>query len=341
MRSATLYRYSLPMDAGVVLRNQRLKSRDGLIVRLERDGRIGEGEIAPLPGFSLETLDEAAEAALTFAARWTAGQDPLAQGAAAVDSAPEPAVPPSVAFGISCALAELGGWLPAADRYRTVPLCTGDPDMLIPMLAALPGEKIAKVKVGMYEAIRDSLTVNLLLEAVPDLHLRLDANRSWTAAKAAGFARYLDPALSGRIDFIEEPCAAPGDSLAFARDTGLAIAWDESVREPGFQVAAQPGVAAVIIKPSLIGSLACCRALIEQTQRAGLTAVISSAIESSLGLTQLARLAGWLTPRVQPGLDTLSLMRSQLIRPWPGSTLPVITLDQPSSDQLRPLARFP
>ncbi|SQJ17958.1 O-succinylbenzoate-CoA synthase [Salmonella enterica subsp. enterica] len=48
----------------------------------------------------------------------------------------------------------------------------------------------------------------------------------------------------------------------------------------------------------------------------GLTAVISSSIESSLGLTQLARIAAWLTPGTLPGLDTLHLMQAQQVRPW-------------------------
>ncbi len=41
----------------------------------------------------------------------------------------------------------------------------------------MPGEKVAKVKVGLWEAVRDGMVVNLLLEAIPDLQLRLDANR--------------------------------------------------------------------------------------------------------------------------------------------------------------------
>jgi len=60
---------------------------------------------------------------------------------------------------------------------------------------------------------------------------------------------------------------------------------------------------------------------------AGLTAVISSSLESSLGLTQLARLAAWLTPGVTPGLDTLALMQAQLVRPWPDSPLPCWSVD--------------
>ncbi|RYA58752.1 o-succinylbenzoate synthase, partial [Enterobacter cloacae complex sp. CH23B] len=41
-------------------------------------------------------------------------------------------------------------------------------------------------------------------------------------------------------------------------------------------------------------------------------------------LTQLARIAAWLTPDTVPGLDTLNLMQAQLIRQWPGSTLPCL-----------------
>lgn len=138
----------------------------------------------------------------------------------------------------------------------------------------------------------------------------------------------MTPAYRSRIAFLEEPCKTRDESRDFARDTGIAIAWDESVREPGFRVEAEPGVAAIIIKPSLTGSLNRCRQLVAQAHQAGLTAVISSGIESSLGLTQLARLARWLTPGVLPGLDTLDLMQAQVVRAWPDSTLPLIAADR-------------
>ncbi|CAI0712863.1 o-succinylbenzoate synthase [Serratia ficaria] len=311
MRSATLYRYSVPMDAGVVLRNQRLKTRDGLLVRLRQGERQGWGEIAPLPGFSEETLAQAEQAALAWLPHWQAGDDP-------VDSPL-----PSVAFGLSCARAELEQRLPPQADYRKAPLCTGDPDALFEALATLPGEKVAKVKVGLYEAVRDGMIVNVLLEALPELRLRLDANRSWSRARADGFAKYVNPALRDRIAYLEEPCRTRAESRAFARDTGIAIAWDESVREPDFVVRAEPGVAAIVIKPMLTGSLERCRGLVDQAHAAGLTAVIGSSIESSLGLTQLARIAHWLTPNTVPGLDTLGLMQAQLLRPWPDCRLPL------------------
>ncbi len=312
IRNAAVYRYSLPMEAGVVLRNQRLKTRDGLLIHLQQGGQEGWGEIAPLPEFSQETLAQAEQAALRWVQDWQGG------------SLPSDSPLPSVAFGTSCALAELEQRLPLQADYRKAPLCTGDPDELFAVLTALPGEKVAKMKVGLYEAVRDGMIVNVLLEALPDLRLRLDANRSWTRAKADGFAKYVAPALRERIAFLEEPCKTRDESRDFALATGIAIAWDESVREADFVVQAEPGVAAIVIKPTLTGSLVRCRTLVEQAHAAGLTAVISSSIESSLGLTQLARIAHWLTPNTVPGLDTLDLMQAQLLRPWLDSELPLL-----------------
>lgn len=91
MRSAQVYRWQIPMDAGVVLRDRRLKTRDGLYVCLRDGEREGWGEISPLPGFSQETWEEAQTALLTWVNDWLQGSEGL----------PEM---PSVAFGASCAL---------------------------------------------------------------------------------------------------------------------------------------------------------------------------------------------------------------------------------------------
>ena len=118
-----------------------------------------------------------------------------------------------------------------------------------------------------------------------------------------------------------------GGFWAFSRETGIAIAWDESLREADFRFVAEPGVRAVVIKPTLTGSLLKVQQQVAAAHALGLSVVISSSIESSLGLTQLARIAAWLTPQTIPGLDTLSLMGAQLVRPWPESTLPVLNID--------------
>ncbi|WP_434359533.1 o-succinylbenzoate synthase [Parasalinivibrio latis] len=315
MRTAALYRYTLPMDSGVILRNQRLQTREGWIVELRDGEKTGRGEIAPLPEFSTESAEQAGEQAQTALVAWQAGET--------VDLN---ALYPSVAFGISMAMLELDGGLPKEGNYSAAPLCSGDPDDLVQKLAELDGDKVAKIKVGMYEAVRDGMVANMFLEAIPDLKLRLDANRGWTPLKGQQFAKYVNPAYRDRIAFLEEPCKKPEDSLAFAAEHGIAIAWDETVREPGFEVEALPGVAAIVIKPTLTGSVDYCLSLIEQAHEKGLVAVISSSLETSLGLNQLARLAAWKTPGTVPGLDTMQLFKAQLETPWPGCTLPVTPL---------------
>ena len=84
----------------------------------------------------------------------------------------------------------------------------------------------------------------------------------------------------------------------------------------------------MVIKPTLTGSLQKWRQQVAQAHALGLTAVISSPIESSLGLTQLARIAAWLTPDTIPVWTRWSLMRAQLVRPWPESELPCLKVDE-------------
>ena len=99
------------------------------------------------------------------------------------------------------------------------------------------------------------------------------------------------------------------------------------MREPNFCLEKEPNLSAVVIKPTLIGSIQRCVELIKQAHSLGLKAVISSSIESSLGLSQLARIAQQYTPNVTPGLDTLDLMEYQVLRAWPGSNLPIVDLE--------------
>ncbi|AUI65424.1 MULTISPECIES: o-succinylbenzoate synthase [Glaesserella] len=315
MKTAQLYLYAIPVETGVILRNRRLKQREGLIIHLQQDDKEGWGEIAPLPEFSLETLAQAEMATREWIEKWLANQDE------SLDD-----YPPSVAFGISCALAELDGTLGEQANFHTVPLCYGDPDELYVELEQMQGEKIAKIKVGLYEANRDGLIADMFLEAIPDLKLRLDANRSWSLEKALLFASKIAPERKHRIQFLEEPCRTPEMSRQFAMQSGIAIAWDETVREKDFLVKKEPNLTAIIIKPTLVGSIDKCVALIEQAHHQGLIAVISSSIESSLGLSQLARLAYQYTPNTLAGLDTLDLMKVQLLRQWGDSALPLVDL---------------
>ncbi|MFV0575708.1 MAG: o-succinylbenzoate synthase [Vibrio sp.] len=324
-RTAKLFRYQLPMDSGVIVRNQRLHQREGYIIELTENGKTALGECAPLPTFSHETLEQV-EAQLNSTIEawvetgtWTHWNE----------------LYPSVAFGLSMAQYELTGELPQQGNYHAAPLCSGDPDELLPVFEKMAQdglEQVAKVKVGLYEPIRDGMLVNLFLESMPELRLRLDANRSWTLDKALKFAQYVAPYYRDRIAFLEEPCNTSELSREFAKQTGIAIAWDETVQDQAqqaelvFESLLGEGVNTIVIKPTLVGSVERCISLIEQAHQNGLTAVISSSLESTIGLNQLARFSAWQTPEQIPGLDTLQLFQAQLEKPWPKSELPVQTL---------------
>ncbi|MFC1234914.1 o-succinylbenzoate synthase [Vibrio sp. F74] len=322
MRQAKLYKYQLPMDSGVILRDSKLTERVGWIAELSEQGKTVYGEIAPLVGFSKETTEQAGIQAQAQLELWVNGN------AFAYDE-----LCPSVASGLSFAEIELASELPMAGNYDSAPLCTGDPDAMLPILDALPlDKKVTKIKVGLYEPIRDGMLVNLFLESIPDLRVRLDANRAWTPEKAEKFASYINSSRRHRIEFVEEPCKEPGQSFTFAIKTGIAIAWDETlqdaVSEPDFDLGKLTGAKVIIVKPTLIGSVYRCQSLIEDANRHGIKVVISSSLESSLGLNQLARLAQWLTPESVPGLDTIKLFGAQLEVKWPQCDLPIIPLSE-------------
>lgn len=322
MRNAKLYRYQLAMDSGVILREQKLNYREGFIVELNQDGIQGRGEVAPLIGFSQESLADVEPILIQALSAW------LETGSFDVFDT----YPPSVSFGLSMAQMLLDKELPNTDKVQVAPLCSGDPDELLAVFETMQGEKVAKFKVGLYEPIRDGMLVNLFLESIPDLKVRLDANRAWSLDKALKFASYINPTFIQRIAFIEEPCQTPTQSLSFAEQIGVKIAWDETlqaavhnnqltefIQDPS--TGAHPKVSAWVIKPTLIGSVGRCQMITKQAHRQGKAVVISSAIESSLGLNHLRRLNHFLQTDQVPGLDTLQLFQTQLEDAWPGSKL--------------------
>lgn len=304
-----LYRYRIPCQTWGVLRKQPLVERQGFIIQLERSGKMGFGEIAPLPTFSAETLEMAEQQLKRWCQSPTQNMEDLY---------------PSVAFGLSCALAELEGNLDEEGAFESALLCDGNMATFKAKLAQT-GSSLAKIKIG-FDAKQEGLLANRLLTEFPQLQLRLDANRAWQLDQAVEFAQQIAKPLRSRIQFIEEPCQIPSLSRQFAQLTGIAIAWDETVREADFCVKKEPYLSAIVIKPTLVGALAKCIDFIQQAHQQGLQVVISSSIESSLGLSQLARIAKQYTPESVAGLDTLHLMKVQLVRTWNGSSLPLVDL---------------
>ncbi|MDR0588311.1 MAG: o-succinylbenzoate synthase [Burkholderiales bacterium] len=323
-RNFNLYRYRMPFSRkGETNTRHTHEVREGLIVSLEDGDTRGQGEIAPLPRLSVETLIEAEQQALDLLSQWQARRaiEPTLERAA-----------PSVAFGLSAALSELTGALPETCQKRSATLmdCADIAAFIENLQRSDAREKapVVKIKVGRDAPDTEARAVLTLMTALPWVKVRLDANRAWTLNEALDFARHLNARTDSSIAFIEEPCQTPALSLRFAQETGIKIAWDEHVREADFHPndAKTSLVAAWVIKPSLTGSIARCRALTDQARQHRIDAVISSSYESSLGLTQLMRLAAWLSPETLPGLDTGHVFQTCIARGMPDDPRAIIPL---------------
>jgi len=329
-RSVCIYRYRIPLCRPLQLNGNSLQQRQGLIVQLNHGSGEQFGEIAPLPGFSRESLAEAEAELLRSARLWLAGRRITPSF-------------PSVAFGLDCArfVSPSRRLLSQDDSpharpcaghtVAAIPLLSGSPDAIQKRLSELTATasppRLIKLKVARL-ALDDEITlVQQILRDHPDLRLRLDANRGWSWQQALQFARAV-PASA--IDYIEEPLDNPDMLPDWFAHSGLYYALDETVQQPGYRFHKHSGLKALVIKPTLVGSWLRIRQLLNAAHSAGIIAVLSSSYESSLGLHHLARLARCWTPGQPPGLDTHQILSHDLLWRWPDSAAnkPVLSLKQ-------------
>jgi o-succinylbenzoate synthase len=152
----------------------------------------------------------------------------------------------------------------------------------------------------------------------PDAKIRLDANGGWSPELSFSFIK----ALKGQgieLEYLEQPCKSI-EELAKLRgliaDAGYAvkIAADESVRRATdpLEVARAGAADILVLKAQPLGGVA--RAL-EISAEAGLPVVVSSAIDSSVGLAMGAQLAAAL-PELDfdCGLGTAALLAGDVTR---------------------------
>lgn len=189
-----------------------------------------------------------------------------------------------------------------------------------PAHALANGCRTAKVKVaGKPDALAEDVArVAAVAQALgPGGKVRVDANGGWDVDAAQRALRELDAAVRdaglGGLEYAEQPCASVEDLAAVRRRTPVPIAADESVRIPGDVDAVLRLDAAdiVILKVNPLGGV---RACLELAERAARPVVVSSAMESSVGLA--AGLALALALPDQPhahGLGTGALLASDTV----------------------------
>lgn len=122
-----------------------------------------------------------------------------------------------------------------------------------------------------------------------DAQLRVDINARWSAEYAISAIPHLDTAARG-LEYVEQPCASVEALGQVRRAVGVRIAADESIRRAAdpFQVVRAQAADLVVLKNQPLGGVRAALALAEQL---GLPVVVSSALESSVGLYAGVRLA--------------------------------------------------
>ena len=172
------------------------------------------------------------------------------------------------------------------------------------------GCRTVKIKVADHP---DSLAEDLArVEAVRDAlgstgAIRVDANGLWDVDTAVARIIALDRAAGG-LEYVEQPCPSIEELAAVRRRVDVRIAADESIRraDDPLKVAVAGAADIAVIKCTPLGGV---RRSLEVAQAAGLPCVISSALETSVGLAAQLALAGAL-PELDfaCGLGTLALM---------------------------------
>lgn len=247
--------------------------REGFLLRVEAAGRIGYGEVAPIPEFGSETV----EAARSFL-----------QSLAADPSQPVPEALPCCAFALSRALPTkesvmreyaVAGLLPAGEEAVAV---AAEKTGL--------GYRTLKWKVGVEAPENEQAILEKICQTLPEgVELRLDANGAWTEAVLGDWLDFLQ-AFRGQIEFIEQPLPVGMERrmAACSDGSGIALALDESLNGPEATQWLDEWTGPLVIKPLLMGD---CQSLLDRLQPVASRVVLSSVFETGVGLDNALCLA--------------------------------------------------
>ncbi|WP_309127571.1 o-succinylbenzoate synthase [Microbacterium sp.] len=188
------------------------------------------------------------------------------------------------------------------------------------VLARFDGCRTAKVKVAERGQVLadDVARVRAVREAMgPEGRIRIDANGGWNVDEAEHAIHAMG---EFDLEYAEQPCASVPELAELryrVKHKGIPIAADESVRKADDPLAVARAGAAdlLVIKAQPLGGISRALAIVAE---AGLPAVISSALDTAIGLSQGAALAAAL-PELEYdcGLGTASLFADDVAEARP------------------------
>ncbi|CAN5603797.1 o-succinylbenzoate synthase [soil metagenome] len=320
--------YSLPLIRPVRFGDVALTERQGVLIRLAMEsGEVGWGDAAPLPGFSAENLVTARQQLErllpVLSGREFSLSDFLTPSGVFKELLDRAGLAPSARFAVELAACEaaanlLGLALPNAlhpNPVATLPInaLLTDAANVTEDVARVVGQgySTVKLKVGQLRpqeaasAVREARQTGGL-----DLSIRLDANRGWSWDAACLFAEEL---RDERIDYIEEPLKQPERLQDLAKQTGLPIALDESLSHVYVDALITDWLAAIVVKPTIVGGIAATLRLATRAHERGVRVVLSGAFESGVGMRGVAALAA-ATGGEAAGLDPYRLLETDVLK---------------------------
>lgn len=195
--------------------------------------------------------------------------------------------------------------LPAVPAVRVAEILDNFPGCrTVKVKVAEPGQSLEE-EVARVAAAREYLG--------PQGRLRVDANGGWSVSEAE---RAIEELAGFDLEYAEQPCRSVAELVQLRsriESLGVKIAADESVRkaEDPLAVARAGAADLLVIKAQPLGGI---RSALKIVEEAGLPVVVSSALDSSIGIAMGAHLAAAL-PELpfDCGLGTAALLQNDVV----------------------------
>lgn len=285
-----IYAYELPLTMPRLINGTTLNQRQGFYINI--DGAWGE--IAPLPGSSLQEVQQDLQEACQR----------LRQGLA------HDATIAAVQFGLDCALAGIStaAWT-ANDSAPGLPLLEGPRD---PIVRAWRCRRVHPARAWLTltgDVQYDAGLVRELCLLAPNVRLVLDAGGRLDSEQLSALWQRID---GSRIDWLLDPALDLPTGQQLAEQKQMPVAFDLARYHTASEMMAMlPGfeqLKAVVLRPAELGGFATCRQWLELARLRGLEVMMADSLQSGLGRRQLARLSQQWNPGTQAALGRCSYL---------------------------------
>ncbi len=163
------------------------------------------------------------------------------------------------------------------------------PEEMARQALEIPDYPVIKLKLG---SVGDIDRVAAIRAARPDVRLYVDANAGWSPEEAVQLAKKLEPY---NLEMIEQP--VPKDDIEgmgyVQAHTEIPVVADESVQTmENVEALAAAGVRGINLKLMKVGGLGPGLRMIRRARELGMEIMLGCMVETSLGVTAMAHLAG-------------------------------------------------